>query len=591
MASTPSRWRERRLAQWGLAYVAGAFVAIQAMEALSEPLGLSIFFQQAVLTLIFMGLPVALVLAWFHGEKGAQRVSPAEFMILIALGVVTVGALTIVWQRSRDGSGLRPLPIAGAASLPPAGSGSTGSDVIGIAVLPFEELTPPTEALRLPDAVHDQVLTHLTQVPGINPKSRTSVLALRGLNLTTRQIADTLGADYVLESTLQYFEPLVRVNSQLIDPVTDGHLWGDARNFELTDFFQLQEEVADWITEEVQRAIGGPVSRAPVHAIVGNREAQELYLNGRYLAASRTEADLGAAIDAYESALELDPDFAPALSSLALAYALWGHYGYGGEYASYETFGRALAMVDRAVQLAPDHADAHATRGYLLSKALAPGDSVEASFRSALALAPGSSDAHILYAGFLAREGRFTEAIAESNRAVDLDPIAPGRDSGMGYNALAAGALDVALAASDRASVLEPDLLAPRVIRALALVLADRADECLALDLGPYDAVRAICLDAAGRGEEADQLMNEVMASEGPRNALLHVASFRAWRGDGQGALDALEQAYEDSPHGLDYRVVASGVFDTVRADDAFRDGLRRLRDDVWTQVRSARDT
>ena len=178
MASTPTRWRERRLAQWGLAYVAGAFVAIQVMEALSEPMGLSIFFQQAVLTLIFMGLPVALVLAWFHGEKGAQRVSPAEFMILIALGVVTVGALTIVWQRSREASAADPLPIAGAAPLSSDRLGSTESDVVGIAVLPFEELTPPTEALRLPDAVHDQVPSEVRHGPA--PAGQHGGLGLEG---------------------------------------------------------------------------------------------------------------------------------------------------------------------------------------------------------------------------------------------------------------------------------------------------------------------------------------------------------------------------------------------------------------------------
>jgi TolB-like protein len=581
MSSMRDRLRERYLARWAVAYGAGAFVAIQAMEALSEPMGLSLFVQQAALVLIVMGLPVALVLAWFHGEKGAQHVSVPEFVILSTLALVAVGAIGLVRQRAlaAEASTTRLL-----LEEPP----NSAARVWGIAVLPFEELTPPSEELRIAEAVHDQVLTHLTHVPGINPKSRTSVRALRGLPLTSRQIADTLGADYVLESTLQYFEPLVRVNSQLIDPVTDSHVWGDARDFQLTNFLELQEEVADWITLEIQQALGGPIAPA-IHAEVSSQAAQDLYLNGRYLATSRTEEGLAGAIAAYTEALTIDADFGAALSALALTYALWGHYGYGGENASYATFGRALAMVDRAVELQPDLAGAHATRGYLLSKALAPADTVEASFLRALALAPGSSDAHILYAGFLAREGRFAEAIAESDRAVNLDPIAPGRDSGMGYNALAAGQLELALSASNRASVLEPGLLAPRIIRALALVLLDRAPECLDIDLGPYRAVRAICLGASGQAEAATLAVEGVLASDGPRNAALHVASFYAWDNDPASALDALARAYDDSPHGLDYRVVASGIFDPVRDDQAFQEGLEQLHQRVWNRVREAR--
>jgi TolB-like protein/Tfp pilus assembly protein PilF len=580
MPSIRDRIRERRLAQWGLAYVAGAFVALQALDALAEPLGLSLFVQQAVLILIVMGLAIALILAWFHGEKGEQPVTVLELALLGGVAVVTVAVLF---------AARAPVPPVQTATPSPARLPPTVDDgEISIAVLPFEELTPPNDALRMPDAIHDQILTHLHQIPGLNPTSRTSVLAIRDLGLTTRQIADTLGADYVLEGTIQYFDPVVRVIAQVIEPDTDGHVWAEDRDFELSDFLTLQDEVADWVTTAVQAALGGPMAET-AHPRAGDPEAYELYLNASYLAHSRKEADLAAAIDAYTRALELDSDFAPALSSLALTYALWGHYGYGGEHASYETFGRALAMVDRAIRLAPDLSEAHATRGYLLSKALAPADTVEASFRRALALAPGSSDAHILYAGFLAREGRFAESIAESNRAVALDPIAPGRDAGMGYNALAAGELEVALSAVDRAAVLEPDLLAPRIVRALALVLLDRADECLDLDLGPYDAIRAICLREAGQAGAADSLIARVRESDGPRNAVLHVASYFAWTGDAEEALNALARAYDNSPHGLDYRVVASGVFGPIREDAAFAEGLAYLRQDVWSRVQTAR--
>lgn len=579
MTSLRDRIRERRLAQWGLTYVAGAFVAIQVMESLEEPMGLSVGLQQSILVVIVMGLLVALTLAWFHGDQGAQTIRLLEVGILGGLGLSTMLAL---WS----------LPDREAAATPTFLTTTIGprpgAEGISIAVLPLVELTPPIEQLRIPEAVHDQILTHLAQVPSLHPKSRTSVIALADLSLTTRQIADTLGADYVLEATLQHVAPVVRVNAQLIDPLSDEHVWAEIREFQVTDFFTLQEQVADWVTVGVQVALGVSATET-VHARNTMQAAYQLYLDGRTFAHSRKQADLASAIDAYLGATELDPDFAPALSSLALAYALWGHYGYGGAYASYETFGRALFLVERAIELEPGLATAHAVRGYLLSKALAPAELVRAAFTRALELAPSSSDARILYAGFLAREGRFAESLQQSQRAIDLDPIAPGRDSGLGYNALAAGDIELALNAAQRASVLQPDLLAPRIIQAFALVLSSRSEDCVDLDLGSYEAVRAICLHSSGEAQEAASLIRDVMETEGPRNARLHVASYLAWIGDARGAAEALGQAYEDSPHGLDYRVIASGIFDPVRDDAALRAELERIETEVWERAQSAR--
>jgi hypothetical protein len=114
--------------------------------------------------------------------------------------------------------------------------------------------------------------------------------------------------------------------------------------------------------------------------------------------------------------------------------------------------------------------------------------------------------------------------------------------------------------------------------------------ECLDVDLGPYDAIRAICLREMAQAEAADSLIARVLESDGPRNAVLHVASYFAWTGDAEKTLAALARAYDDSPHGLDYRVVASGVFDPIREEAVFVEGLESLRRDVWSRVKAARE-
>ena len=131
--------------------------------------------------------------------------------------------------------------------------------------------------------------------------------------------------------------------------------------------------------------------------------------------------------------------------------------------------------------------------------------------------------------------------------------------------------------------------MAPRVIQALIHVLQRNPGQCLDLDLGPYRAVRALCLADLGESAEAEALVTQVLAESGPRNATLHVASYYAWTGSPVKALEALSGAYDDSPHGLDHRVLSSGIFDSVRSDPVFAAGLEALRSEVWTRVQEAR--
>ena len=250
---------------------------------------------------------------------------------------------------------------------------------------------------------------------------------MRGANLTGRQLADTLNVRYLLEGSVQRFNNRVKVITQLIDPRrNDSHLFADNREFQLTDPFALQDEVADWVTGNLLRVM--PVGAAPnAHVQPKDSAAYEAFLKGRLHENSRTRDGLTNAIAAFEESLRLDPGFAPTQAALALAYGRWGVYGHPGANGEYEAYGRALALADRAVQLDPRLGNAHSTRAYLMSKAFGPAAEVSRSFDLALDLLPSSPDIHILYASFLGREGRFANALRESEIASRLDPFSPGR--------------------------------------------------------------------------------------------------------------------------------------------------------------------
>lgn len=253
-------------------------------------------------------------------------------------------------------------------------------------------------------------------------------------------------------------------------------------------------------------------------------------------------------------------------------------------------------MADRAISLDPDAAEAYAIRGYIGTMLWAPTDSLARDFAMALELGPNSADVHGWYAHFLHREQRLEEVLPEAERAVELDPLAPGRRIGVAADALAVRLYDRALEETQRALVLEPDLMLPRRYQALALLLLGRAAECAELPLGPYAAIRAMCLHALGRSREAGSLIDSLTAMIGKDAQedrvfsdlplLQDIVTYYAWIGDAKTALRWLEGALASSPLGLSPLLYDSGIFDRVRNEPAFRSGFERLRRAAWERVR-----
>ncbi|HUH13133.1 MAG TPA: hypothetical protein VMK65_08480, partial [Longimicrobiales bacterium] len=253
----------------------------------------------------------------------------------------------------------------------------------------------------------------------------------------------------------------------------------------------------------------------------------------------------------------------------------------------YDSYARAVRLADRAVALDSTLAEARAARGYVLTKANAPASLVEADFRHALRLLPNSADVHGWYAHLLVREGRVAEGLAEARRAIELDPVAPGRRLGYALDALGSRRYDDALDAARWALELEPDLTRPRATAALALILLGRAGECLEMELGQYAALRAICLREAGQARQAETLIDSLAALGRAGGAVSpsHMAAYHAHTGDPGRALEWVERAFARAPDGVDYRMVQSGIFDPVRQDRRLTRRIAELREGVWRRV------
>ena len=619
----------RSLWQVLLIYVGAAWACYEIIDTITDRLLLPEWLPILAIVLFLIGLPIVLATAFVQegtplrlggepsapsdGESPAASRAPtdrgrAERLLTwrnALMGAVFAFAL---WGLVAAGWLLLPgderpsSEVASTAGLPEPGAAGASSDaererfLASVAVLPFDNLGSPEDEY-LSEGITEMITAQLAQVSRLKVISRTSVVAIDRASLTLPQIADTLRVKHVLEGTVQRGGDATRVTVQLIEAETDAHLWAQTYTRELTDLFELQDEIAREVTRALLTTIP-PLRASGLTSRTEHSAVYEEYLRGKYWLHGRTREGLLRAMEAFREAVAVDSTYAPAYAGLAMASGLWVTYGYGGELDHYTAYSQGVAAADRAVSLDPELAEGYSARGYIFTKAWAPSDELARDFARALRLLPNSADVHGWYAHFLARERRFDEALSEAEQAVELDPIAPGRRNGFALDALGGRHYDLALREARRALSLEPQLQLPKALEAISLLLLGEAEECLDLELGPRAGVRALCLHTLGRAEEAEALIDSLSAGvvgnsatdEKLNDVVLvgEVASYYAWVGDVERAIDWLGRAYELSPSGLDFRIVYSGIFDPVRADPSFAGAWERLREEIWQRVREA---
>ena len=445
-----------------------------------------------------------------------------------------------------------------------------------VAVLPFETIGGGREDEYFSDGMTDEIITQLAQIPDLKVISRTSVVALKGRNLTLARIADTLGVDHVLEGSARRVGGRVRVNAQLIAAKTDAHLWARTYERDLKDVFRVQEEIAADVSRALLASVQG---LRPVGA--GSRTTQpaayDTYLRATYWRQLRTRDGLLRATQAFEEALAIDSAYAPAYAGLSSALSFFVNFQYSGGADPVSTLARAIVLADRAIALDSNLAEAFTARGFaFINGAAVSSDAALQDLARAVALRPNSGEAHAFTANALSDAGRDEDALAEIQTATDLDPLAPGFRVGFSSTALGARRYDVALREARRAAVMATSPLRLRN-EALALLLLGRPVDCLALDLRDQQYLKAICLEALGRRREAAAIVDSLAAAVRDGRAAWPVPEglgmYYAWLGD----VDASLHWYEAAPRVVRPGLVRCGVFDRVRNDPRFRAGLERL--------------
>jgi TolB-like protein/tetratricopeptide (TPR) repeat protein len=373
-----------------------------------------------------VGFFVALVLAWYHGERGAQRVSSTELVILALLLAIGGGLL---WRFARAPE---------AMSVMASTTGATAISDKSIAVLPFENLSGDKDNAYFVSGMQDMILTSLAKFDGLKVISRTSTEKYASRPENLKQVATDLGAAHILEGSVQRSGDKVLINLQLIDARSDTHLWAESYERQVADVFSVEREVAGVVATAL-RAKLLPAERASIgQAPTANAQAMDSFLRGefetRIFIASTADVDIRAAISHYEQAVAADPQFALAWARLAdtLLLLYWSGNAAVPDQALAVS---ARSAANRAVQLAPDLPEAGLAMAQIKYRLDLDYAGALVAFNAVLARRPQNTEALMGKAQSLRRLGRYDEAIAAYTSALAIDPrdSSPSTDRGITY--------------------------------------------------------------------------------------------------------------------------------------------------------------
>lgn len=296
-----------------------------------------------------------------------------------------------------------------------------------LAVLPFENLTGDPGQDYFSDGLTEEMIAELGRLNQnhLGVIARTSVMLYKQGPKPLDQIGRELGVQYVIEGSVRRDASHVRITAELIQVKDQTHLWAREYDRQLNDSLTLQSEIAQEVGDEIQSSLAGSneVKAAnyvpPAHS-TASYEAYDLYLKGRYFWNKRTTAGFLQAVDYFQQAIAKDPGYARAYAGLADTFGLMSTW-YAGPQQEFMPKAKAAAL--KALELDESLAEAHASLALVAENYDYDWQTADKEFRRAIQLNPDYATGHQWYAEYLAWQGRFKEAFAESERARQLDPM------------------------------------------------------------------------------------------------------------------------------------------------------------------------
>lgn len=426
-----SELQRRNVYKVAVAYGVVAWLLIQVATQTFPFFEIPSWVVRAVILLLLLGFPIALVFAWIfeltpEGIKRTDEVPPNEsithktgrrFMAIVsALAALAVALFLFRFARSNSAI------VRAAATGSPSTAASAMSIIPekSIAVLPFENRSSDKENAFFADGVQDEVLTILAKVADLKVISRTSVMQFRDAEKRNlRNIAQQLGVAYVLEGSVQRTANRVRVTAQLIDTRTDSHVWADRYDGDLADVFGIQTEIAQKIAGQLKAALSPKEQAALQTKPTLDTAAYDLYLRAKEISRGSEGDAIQKEVTLLDEAVTRDPAFVPALCLLAQAHLRAYWFNQDHTPARLELASKAI---EAAARLQPDAGEVHLARGLFYYW----GSGDYASALAELVLAgrslPNEADVLFFTGAIERRRGHWEQSARTMERALVLDP-------------------------------------------------------------------------------------------------------------------------------------------------------------------------
>jgi TolB-like protein/Tfp pilus assembly protein PilF len=421
MSDLWQRLQQRKLVQWALAYAAAAFALLQGVDMVTQRFGWPEAISRALIIAACVGFVVTLLLAWYHGERGAQKVSGTELLILSLVLAIGGG---LMWKFAPGPAEPPEAPKAAAEAAPAAPAVATAEvDRKSIAVLPFENLSEDKANAYFAEGMQDEILTRLASIADLKVISRTSTKRYESRPDNLKVVGAELGVAHILEGSVQKAGDSVRVNVQLIDARTDTHLWAQSFDRKLDNVFAVESEVAQKIADVLKAKLSPQEFRALAQAPTTSAEAYDHFLRAEFQWHRAFEtaevASYAAADREYAEAIAADPNF--ALAYARRAYSQLAQH-WNTQRVSAARLAEVKTWIDRSLALAPELPEAHAAQAYFLYWGQRRYADATAEFERTVQLAPSNVDA-LAGIGYVHRRlGQWDEALASLQKVIAISP-------------------------------------------------------------------------------------------------------------------------------------------------------------------------
>ena len=425
-----------------------------------------------------------------------------------------------------------------------------------IAVLPLSNESGEASQQYFSDGISEDLITALSQFPGLKVIGRTSAFQFRDSKVDSRSIGAKLGVAHLLEGTVRKSGDMIRVTAELIDTADGSTQWSERYDRPYKDLFELQDEITHAVAGALKTKLlpGQHAEAQNERPPGGSLEAYNAMLQGRFYYRRGSEADLRKAIVSYDQAIQLDPRYALAWSELARAWTLHAAGFLEGTPAQ-DAYAKAREAVDRAFALSPDLAAAHVARGVLLQNADLAWRGAEGEFRRALALAPNEGDSKFVLGTQLAAFGELEPAIDLTRQALATEPLRANWYNWLAVYLSALNRLDEAEGAIRKAIELQP--AGASYYQTLTIIEIQRGNAQAALEAAQQeppgnwqDIALALARQFRGNQSAADAALRTLIEKDAGV-ATYQIAQVYAMRNDAKATFEWLDRAWSNHDAGI----------------------------------------